>query len=209
MGKIGFISIHRQLQEHFLWTIEPFTKAQAWIDLLLLTNFEPGHIVLRNGEIVPLKRGECGTSMLTLASRWKWSRGKVKRFFDFLTEQRMIQQKNNPKTTIIKIINYEKYQYSTTNDTTNNTTNDTTSDTTNDTLRIRNNNDNNDNNSSSLPNEEEKKLLRNYANKNGVKYFSLWLKKLISNGDWVAIVEQEKEKQDYELWKKEFLERED
>lgn len=139
MSKQGYISLHRQIQYNSLWTSEPFTKAQAWIDILILTNHKEGEIILRNGEVVNISRGECGYSMLTLAERWRWSRGKVKRFFNYLIERKMIQQKDVSKTTIIKVLNYEKYQ----NGTTNNTTNDTTNSTTNDTLTIMNNNDNN------------------------------------------------------------------
>lgn len=113
--KTGFIKLYRGLEEHALWLNEPFTKGQAWVDLLLLTNHKPGYITLRNGEMLPIKRGECGWSMEKLAKRWQWSRGKVKRFFLLLFELKMIQQTDISKTTVIKLCNYERFQNDTTN----------------------------------------------------------------------------------------------
>ena len=90
----GYIKLHRELGDNKVWLSEPFTKGQAWVDLLLLTNYKSSFIRLRNGEMVQINRGECGYSMETLAQRWSWSRGKVKRYFDFLKNEKMIQQKD-------------------------------------------------------------------------------------------------------------------
>lgn len=113
--KEGYIKLYRGLEDNPLWTFDVFSKAQAWIDLLLLTNHKPGHIRLKNGEIVQINRGECGWSMESLAKRWQWSRGKVKRFFDYLKNEKMIQQTDIPKVTIIKVLNYERFQNDTSN----------------------------------------------------------------------------------------------
>lgn len=113
--KEGYIKLYRGLENNPLWTLDTFSKAQAWIDLLLLTNHKIGHIKLRNGEIVQINRGECGWSMESLAKRWQWSRGKVKRFFEYLKNEKMIQQTNIPNATIIKVLNYDRFQNDTTN----------------------------------------------------------------------------------------------
>lgn len=113
--KEGYIKLYRGLEDNPLWTFDVFSKAQAWIDLLLLTNHKTGHIKLRNGEMVQINRGECGWSMKSLAKRWQWSRGKVKRFFDYLKNEKMIQQTNIPNATVIKVLNYERFQNDTTN----------------------------------------------------------------------------------------------
>ena len=50
-----------------------------------------------------------------MAHRWGWSRNKVKRFLDVLeTEQQIVFAKVYKITTLITIINYEKYQSDTT-----------------------------------------------------------------------------------------------
>ena len=125
----GWIKLHRQLATNPIWIIKPFSEGQAWVDLLLITTYNDGFIKIRNGEIIKLKKGECGYSQLTLSERWGWSRGKVKRYLNLLETEKMIQQKNLGKYTIINILNYEKFQNDTTNDATNNTTNDATNNT--------------------------------------------------------------------------------
>lgn len=121
----GWIKLYRQLADNPIWLIKPFSQGQAWVDLLLITTYNEGFIKIRNGEIIKLKKGECGYSQLTLSERWGWSRGKVKRYLNLLETEKMIQQKNIGKYTIINILSYEKFQ----NDTTNNTINDTIDDT--------------------------------------------------------------------------------
>ena len=126
----NWIKLSRNIANNDIWHLEPFTKAQAWIDILMLTNYKDSHLKLKNGQLVKIQRGQCGWSKLKLAKRWQWSRNKVTRFFDYLFEQEMIQQTSIENTTIITVLNYDRYQ----NDTTNETTNDTTNDTTNETL---------------------------------------------------------------------------
>ena len=110
----GYMLIYRKMLNNPLWLSEPFTKAQALIDLLFLANYEDGYIVAGNGENIPVKRGQCAWSQKRLAQRWKWSRGKVGQYFKHLTEQgtmqRIEQGKIGRKTTVINILNYEKYQ---------------------------------------------------------------------------------------------------
>ena len=105
----GWIKLHRTLNDNKLWLSEVFTKSQAWIDLVLNTNFKEKIINIR-GHLVTIKRGQLGWSELTMAKRWRWSKGKVNRFLKWLEmEQQIVQQKNN-LTTLITITNYKKYQ---------------------------------------------------------------------------------------------------
>lgn len=106
---VGWIKLHRKLQENDLWLSEPFSRGQAWVDLLLLCNHKPSFIRAR-GIKVSIDRGQCGWSQVKLAERWKWSRGKVIRFLDELeTVQQIVQEKNNV-TSLITIVNYCDYQ---------------------------------------------------------------------------------------------------
>lgn len=106
----GWVRLFRQIEDNPLWLLEPFTKAQAWIDLFLNANHKEGVINIR-GNIIKIERGQLGWSELTMAKRWKWSKGKVRRFLKILeTEQQIIQQKDRYLTTIITILNYENYQ---------------------------------------------------------------------------------------------------
>ena len=121
--KEGYIKLYRSIEDNPLWTQEPFTKAQAWLDILLLTNINPGILQTKNGEMHKIERGECAWSMKRLAARWRWSEGKVKRFFCFLNDEKMIVQKDIAKLTIIKVLNFDKYQKQRTNDSSNSSIN--------------------------------------------------------------------------------------
>jgi hypothetical protein len=116
-GNSGWIRLHRQIMDSPEWLAEPFTRGQAWVDLLLLANHSPGFIRKR-GVMVAVDRGMIGYSEDALAERWKWSRGKVRRFFAELARlsqvSRKISEKTVPKNTsvssLIYIENYDKYQ---------------------------------------------------------------------------------------------------
>ena len=117
MKNKGWVRLHRKIEDNSLWFLEPFTKAQAWIDLFLNANHHPATIQIR-GNLVSIKRGQIGWSELTMAQRWKWSKNKVRRFLKLLeTEQQIEQQKDRYITTIITILNYNKMQNDTADDT--------------------------------------------------------------------------------------------
>lgn len=101
--------MHCQLAHHDLWLMEPFTRGQAWVDLLMLAQTKPGWIMVR-GISIDLDRGQVGYSELTLSERWKWSRGKVRRFISELKKHEMVDIKQDNKTTIISILNFDTYQ---------------------------------------------------------------------------------------------------
>jgi len=106
----GWISLHRKICENDLWFLEPFTKAQAWIDLVLNANHKEGVINIR-GNIITIKRGQIGWSEITMTERWQWSRNKVRRFLKWLeAKQQIEQQKLYKLTSITTIINYDQYQ---------------------------------------------------------------------------------------------------
>jgi len=107
----GYTKFWRKLQDSSLWLSEKFTRGQAWIDLIGLANYTDGFFRIR-GNKVKVKRGQLGYSEVSLADRWRWSRGKVRRFLVELEskkEEKIVQQKNN-LTTLITILNYDKYQ---------------------------------------------------------------------------------------------------
>lgn len=112
MAQKNHFQINRRLFEHPLWLEEPFTKGQAWVDLIGSANYKDGYFI-KKGQRVDVARGQSGTSMLTFAKRWQWSRGKVKRFFVFLEKEQMIAQQTGHLTTLVSICNYDVYQLDT------------------------------------------------------------------------------------------------
>ena len=74
----GWIRLHRKIFENEYYFSEPFTRSQAWVDMILLANHKPGSFFMR-GVKVMVERGQIGWSVDKIAVRWKWSRGKVER----------------------------------------------------------------------------------------------------------------------------------
>src|SRR5690554_3334010 len=105
----GWISIHRKITDNPLYFSEPFTRMQAWIDLLIIANHKENFFYVRGNRVV-VKRGDVGHSQQQLSLRWKWSRGKVIRFLGELEREGMIVQQKSRLITIISIVNYGMYQ---------------------------------------------------------------------------------------------------
>ena len=133
----GWISIYRKIQEDPMYFAEPFTRMQAFIDLILITNHERT-VFFKRGIKITVERGQTVRSEDELALRWKWSRGKVRRFLLELENDTKIVQQKTRLCNCISIVNYDKYQLGGTTDSTTNDTTDSTTDST-----TKNNNDNN------------------------------------------------------------------
>lgn len=109
MANEGWISLHRQLQDHFLWKEKPFGLGQAWVDLILLANHRDTKRLWR-GELKEYKRGTVNASIAFLADRWGWSWRKVKRFLKTLENDGMITLSVTPRETAIFLTNYDFFQ---------------------------------------------------------------------------------------------------
>lgn len=109
--KQGWISVHRQLEDHWLWEDKPYAKGQAWVDLLMLANHEDNKFLLGN-ELMEVKAGSFVTSISKLCKKWGWSNTKVIKFLDVLEAEKMIKRKSDTKKTVITIENYSVYQES-------------------------------------------------------------------------------------------------
>lgn len=99
----GYILLHRSLMENRdVWLNgEAFTKGQAWVDLLLLT---------QHSDYRGFSRGQCWVSQAWLAKRWGWSKKKVSRFLTHLVSLGMVTTEGTTKGTTLTIVNYGKYQ---------------------------------------------------------------------------------------------------
>ena len=115
----NYFTLSREFVLSDEWLSEPFTRAQAWVDLIGLARWKAGHARIK-GVKIDLDRGQLCWSEVKLAERWQWSRGKVRRFLKELeTEQRIVQQKSRV-TSVISLVNYNRYQLSGTTDETTN-----------------------------------------------------------------------------------------
>jgi hypothetical protein len=113
----SWLKLFRRLRENEIWRSEPFSRGQAWVDLLMLANHKKGILSVR-GNIVPIERGQVGWCERRLAEEWKWSRGRVRNFLALLERLGQISRKTSPQTSpqkskvlgVITITNYGKYQ---------------------------------------------------------------------------------------------------
>ena len=137
----GWISLSRKVRDCWIWQDKPFSKGQAWVDMLLSANHEDRRFLLGN-ELVEVKRGSFITSEHKLMDKWGWSKTKVRAFLLLLENDSMIVKISDKKKTTINIVNYSDYQDS-------RTTKEPQKDheeTTKEPQKDPNNNENNDNN---------------------------------------------------------------
>lgn len=108
MGNNGWVAIHRSIKDNWVWEDKPFSKGQAWIDLIMTANHEDV-IKTVKGRPHKFEKGTVSMSQRKLADRWGWSRDKVIHFLHDLCTTGMIE-KQSKDYTIIKLVNWDKFQ---------------------------------------------------------------------------------------------------
>jgi len=106
---VGWIRLDRKITENWLWEDKPFSKGQAWIDLILMANHKDNKFPLGD-DVVAVERGSFVTSELKLMQRWGWSKTKVRAFLSQLQNDQMLVKKTDRKKTTLTIANYGVYQ---------------------------------------------------------------------------------------------------
>ena len=107
----GFVKLWRASADNSLYFAEEFDKFHAWTDLLLLANFKPRTAYVR-GIPIRIEAGQVLAAEEFLAGRWHWSRGKVRRFLNYLSSEtvQQISQQKNSVCSIITVLNWQRYQ---------------------------------------------------------------------------------------------------
>lgn len=109
MDDEGYIRLWRRSFHHEFWQENrQFSRFEAWLDMIQMAAYWD-HPVWVRGKRIELKRGEFVGSERFLGERWKWSRSKVRRFFDVLKSDHMADQREDRGETIINLCNYETY----------------------------------------------------------------------------------------------------
>jgi len=145
LAKKGWISLHRSIQDNWIWQDKPFDKRSAWIDILLMANHQDNKVCFGN-EIIHVEEGSFITSEVKLMDRWGWSKSKTRNFLKLLEEDKMIFKKTDRKKTTITIVNYRLYQDSENHKKTTERPLEDQSETNKEPQKDTNNNDNNANN---------------------------------------------------------------
>ena len=105
----GWVKLYRSITENWVWNDKPFSKGQAWIDLILMANHKDNKFPLGD-KVVTVERGSLITSEIKLMERWGWSKSKVRLFLNQLQNDGMIVKITDRKKTTITIVKYGIYQ---------------------------------------------------------------------------------------------------
>jgi len=110
----GYIKLYRRSVDNPYYFSEPFTRWQAWTDLIMLAAHKKHDVIFR-GKAITLEPGQLLAGSDFLASRWLWSRSKVRTFLKTLGTDGLSQichvgnGSKQGKIAIISLINYEKF----------------------------------------------------------------------------------------------------
>jgi len=105
----GYIKCYRDLRDNPIWQDKPFSKGQAWIDIIFRCN----HIcnkVTGYGKCDWVLRGQFISSNYKLAESWGWSESSVRAFIKLLESENMLTKKSFSKYTLYEVTNYCVYQ---------------------------------------------------------------------------------------------------
>ena len=111
----GWIKIHRSIIDTADFYDEPLCKMACWTDLIMMAEIEPQIRKSKCGDLF-INRGEVAISIGKLAERWNHSVRHCRTIIGWLIKTERIQVRTDKQLTIIKIINYDKYQCTTTTD---------------------------------------------------------------------------------------------
>jgi hypothetical protein len=103
----GWIKIHRQIKEHWLWSSD--RRLRWWIDILLTVNHADAKILVK-GKLIECKRGQSVRSLETWAKDWNVTKKTVKDFFELLQKDSMLVYESIQISTRITVCNYDNYQ---------------------------------------------------------------------------------------------------
>lgn len=109
--KEPYFLLARKLDEHWLWQEKPFSRGQAWVDLIMQAAFKDHETVWKN-QVIHVKRGQVPKSYRQLGLRWGWDKNKVGRFLKLLKKRSMCGTDLGQGFTLVTIYNYETYQLS-------------------------------------------------------------------------------------------------
>jgi hypothetical protein len=105
----GYIKLYRDIQFNKIWQEKPFTRGQAWVDMLLRCN----HVCVQmppQYQNIWVLRGQFLSSNIKLGEYWGWGECKVRRFMEYLETDKMITYIPKNKYTVYEILKYAELQ---------------------------------------------------------------------------------------------------
>lgn len=101
--------LYRSIMDHPDYFKECFTRAQAWMHLLMIAEWKETFTRFRHIRL-EIERGQLVIPKTKLAEAFQWSKNKLRLWLDELEEDGQIKQRQSNLTTTITIMNYDLYQ---------------------------------------------------------------------------------------------------
>jgi hypothetical protein len=107
-----WFAVARSIWDHEMFAGEPYSPREAWLWIVSHAAVVPTTTRIGNATI-ELDRGEIACSIRHLAAQWGWQPSRVHRFLAQLAspQHAMIALNRTHKVSVLKILNYKKYQY--------------------------------------------------------------------------------------------------
>jgi len=105
----GYIKLYRSIRDNWVWEEKPFSRGQAWIDIILSASHCDTKMLF-NGNLITVKRGTYISSIRKLADKWGWSRVKTAKFLNELENDGMIAKDSDSFRTLLTVEKYSIYQ---------------------------------------------------------------------------------------------------
>lgn len=110
MSERGVFAVDRGVWEHdVLVDKNPFSRREAWLWLLSEAAWKP-HRRRLAGRPVEIGRGQLAASLRFMASKWRWSESRVRRFLSTLQNEGMIDATTDAGITLLTLCKYDSYQ---------------------------------------------------------------------------------------------------
>jgi len=110
MSERGVFAVDRAIWDHdILADSAPFSRREAWLWLVSEAAWKP-HRRRIAGKTFNLERGQIAASLRFIASKWRWSEARVRRFLICLKTEGMVDAKTDAGMTVLTICNYDSYQ---------------------------------------------------------------------------------------------------
>jgi hypothetical protein len=124
----GVFAVDRSIFDHPLFAPEPYTEREAWIWMIGAAAWKAQRVRVGR-HTISLERGQFAFSTRFLATKFKWSQGKIIRYLKRLETEAMTTTSATREAIHITICNYDKYAFG-------RNTNDTQTETQNDALTV-------------------------------------------------------------------------
>lgn len=109
MSDKGFFLVDRDVFDHPGFAPEPFTEREAWLWMISAAAWS-GKKVRIGRAVIDLERGQLAFTLRYLATKFKWSESRLRRFLMRRTGDAAITTLATREATQVTICNYDKYQ---------------------------------------------------------------------------------------------------